>query len=141
MSGFFVEIIDALFSSKSITLQEENETAKLYIGKWIHQNKVFLHCVKLARIILARHYVQSVRIRSSTDPYFLTTGKHGPEKLRIRTLFTLLTEKPHSGIFYAVIYPELLFEFHRLLVNRNVKRVDKSHFNFSVLINNIHVCS
>ena len=88
MSGFFVEIIDALFSSKSITLQEENETAKLYIGKWIHQNKVFLHCVKLARIILARHYVQSVRIRSSTDPYFLTTGKHGPEKLRIRTLFT-----------------------------------------------------
>ena len=68
-------------------------------------------------------------------------GKTRTRKTPNTDSFHTMTEKPYSGIFYAVIYPELLFEFHKLLVNTNVKRVDKSNFNFSVLINNIHVCS
>ena len=38
-----------------------------------------------------KHNVKSARIRSFSVPYFpafvLNTGKYGPEKLRIRTLF------------------------------------------------------
>ena len=55
-------------------------------------------CCRIKNNVFAseKHCVKSVHIRSFFGPYFpafgLNTGKYGPEKLRIRTLFTQWNE-------------------------------------------------